>query len=57
MVKTEYLSVKHSKIDERVAELSARRVLSADEADELRLLKKQKLLTKDEIASLGSSDG
>jgi uncharacterized protein YdcH (DUF465 family) len=57
MVKTEYLSVKHAKIDERVAELGTRRVLSADEAEELRRLKKQKLQAKDEIASLGTSDG
>lgn len=51
------LSRRHAEIDERVAELERRRALTSDEAFELRKLKKEKLLAKDELSSLSGGNG
>lgn len=51
----DYLSDKHARIDERVAELGSRRVLTTIESTELRRLKKLKLHAKDRLSSVGGA--
>lgn len=53
----ERLTRRHAEIDDRVAELERRRALTSEEAFELRQLKKEKLLAKDEMSSLGGRSG
>ncbi len=48
------LTAEHRRLDEQVQQLEKRRALTPAERTEIANLKKQKLLTKDRIARLGS---
>jgi uncharacterized protein YdcH (DUF465 family) len=48
------LTAEHRRLDEQLQQLEKRRALTPAERTEIANLKKQKLLTKDRIARLGS---